>query len=217
MGKIRVRNFVLILAVLLLIATAVTLALPEIGSFSEKVYAAETQENDQTHPGWSHEDAIDLGAYIDDLKSKDVNYNYYGLPSGKYYLSSSYKLDRELMVFYANVEICLNGYVLSGSGDNRLIDVNNATLKIYDCNPDRTNKYIVNEDGVYEWVGEPEEGQKYYNYSRGTLNYGKLTGTESWEDPAAGSGAGIIVRGESPWKCMAESLWVAWLPNTAAQ
>lgn len=164
MGKIRVRNFVLILAVLLLIATAVTLALPEIGSFSEKVYAAETQENDQTHLGWSHEDAIDLGAYIDDLKSKDVNYNYYGLPSGKYYLSSSYKLDRELMVFYANVEICLNGYVLSGSGDNRLIDVNNATLKIYDCNPDRTNKYIVNEDGVYEWVGEPEEGQKYYNY-----------------------------------------------------
>lgn len=96
------------------------------------------------------------------------------LTSGKYYLNGHTQLTANIIIT-GEVTIDLNGFVLSGTGNNNMITCN-GYLTIKDSNPQRINYGTLNENGV--WI--------FSNGNSGTVIYGGVITNK-------GAGKGIAV------------------------
>ena len=101
--------------------------------------ASAENAHDTTHSGWS-----ELTADTATLTG-----------GNNYYLSSNVDLTTDLTVS-GTVTLCLNGYMLTGTGSSSVITVKSgATLTLCDCNgSENTHYYTVDENtGLYEFGG----------------------------------------------------------------
>ena len=77
------------------------------------------------------------------------------LSAGAYYLTGDITLTEDITIAdNATVDLCLNGYMLKGTGDGPVITVGrNAVFNLHDCNGSYgSHSYFVNEHGKYEFA-----------------------------------------------------------------
>ena len=97
-------------------------------------------------------------------KGEDLQYQYYKLESGSYYLSDNYQLTHDLVVPAGNiVDLCLDGKTIDLNGFSIVVE-DGATLNICDCN-DSGNSYkrSVNEDGTATYTLDKTTTNRFYN------------------------------------------------------
>ena len=160
-------------------------------TFSVKTAAAEEQgqAKAQGH-NWEHAEATELtrGGMLEGGET--------GETVKRYYLSDNVELDTNLAVS-GYVELCLNGYMLTGAGNRSVINVGNgARFTLVDCCPDDCgngeHKHNVDGKTVYGGVitgGDAEDGGGMKVNGEFTMNGGKIFGNR------AENGGGVLVRG----------------------
>ena len=114
------------------------------------------------------------------------------LSEGAYYLNSDIALTADITIAdNATVDLCLNGYKLTGTGNGPVITVeNNATFNLHDCDgSDGSHSYSINEHGKYEFA----DGGSNTN----TLSGGVITGGTGEVDGNNTYGGGIFLKKES--------------------
>lgn len=154
---------------------------------------------DTTHADTVHVTALGVDTQIED--------------GGHYYLDSDVNRNIEISEG-ATVELCLNGYTLTGTGTGTVITVNNdAQLTLHDCSEENVGKItggsgteggaiyiaakgegnlsgtVIMNGGTIEGntVTQAESGVAVYSVGTFTMNDGKIVGN--------GSDIGIYIRG----------------------
>lgn len=95
-------------------------------------YGVATAATTSCNHTWSHSSATEITASTSTLRGGMVTSPYY------YYLKGNVYLTTDITSSYC-IEICLNGFTLSGTGSKPVI-THDGTLKLYDCSSSGTGK-----------------------------------------------------------------------------
>ena len=124
----------------------------------------------------------------------------------RYYLTADTRLEKDLVVTdNAVVTLCLNGYQLTGTGQNPVIRVSSAHLTVCDCReesdaPEHQHPYYKNADGLFVFDDGTDEWDSQYEAAdnTGVIAGGVITGGRGdWNiDIYSNYGGGInVLRG----------------------
>ena len=124
----------------------------------------------------------------------------------RYYLTADTRLEKDLVVTdNAVVTLCLNGYQLTGTGQNPVIRVSSAHLTVCDCRegsdaPEHQHPYYKNADGLFVFDDGTDEWDSQHAAAEdtGVIAGGVITGGRGdWKiDIYANYGGGInVLRG----------------------
>ena len=150
------RYFIVVLAALAV--TAAYLAVRASGTYGDNVFASGTHD---------HAD----GSWTAFTESAD-----HTLGAGKYYLTENVKLTGPVEVS-GEVTLCLNGFLLEGSGESYVIGVRNgAVLTLCDCNSATEHKFYKTAETeaavFYEDGTEVPAGAETYTVKGGVIGGG---------------------------------------------
>ena len=101
-----------------------------------------------------------------------------------YYLTGDTELSSDLVIADgAVVTLCLNGYQLTGLGDNPVISVDASKLTVCDCQegseaPEHRHRYYRNEEGRFVFDDGSDEWNTQYEAADtiGVIDGGVITG-----------------------------------------
>ena len=106
----------------------------------------------------------------------------------RYYLTADTRLEKDLVITdSAVVTLCLNGYQLTGTGQNPVIRVSSARLTVCDCQegsdaPEHQHPYYQNADGLFVFDDGTDEWDSQHEAAdtTGVIAGGVITG--GWGD-----------------------------------
>ncbi len=184
------KNFVIIFALFALIGMGIAFAM-----LDRKAPPAHADVRTSAVCDGSHTDYTDLSASTVTLSS------------GKYYLTGDTKLDSNITIAdNADVTICLNGYILSGTVERSVIAVGSgATLKICDCraeSADAEHKHYYTVDdttGLWKFTDASgnflTSGDENKYVVGGVITGGKYAFAANENDKSERYGGGILNNG----------------------
>lgn len=198
----KVKKFLKYTSSMMVLSLTAVFNIASIKSSNVVVGADTIMEEVEAHQHtWSHDDAIKLTA------GGTLN-------GGNYYLDSDVELDTKITT-KNEVNICLNGHTLKGTGTDSVITINSGTLNLYDngngkiTGGNSTGGGVYGSYGTFNMYGGTISGNTAYNgggvfvTNISTFN---MYGGKISDNVASSDGGGVFVNGGATFNMSDEAI-----------